>query len=61
MFVESFIESGLCFTDVLYFTYSAFHQINDAVTATVRFMEDLVILFRNVALKCFCVLHLLAA
>ena len=61
MFIQSFVERGLCFSYVLYLAFPAFHEVDDASTSTVGFMVDLVFLFGYVACKCFGFFYLFAA
>ena len=61
MFIQLFIECGLCFSYILYLAFSAFHEVDDAAASTVGFMIDLVFTFGYVAGKCFGFFYLFTA
>ena len=58
VFVQSFVESCFCLTNILYFAFATFHQVYDEATAAVGFVEDFVFLICDIACEYLCFFYL---
>ena len=61
MFIKAFVEVAFAFAYVLDLAFFAFHQIYDMVTSAVGSVINFKCFLCDVALKCCCVLNLVAA